>query len=428
MDRAIPAKIGKYEVIRELGQGATSTVYLAADAFGNRDVAIKLIDPDALKDPHAGKFYRKQLTAEAALAGKLVHPHIVAIYDAVLAEDTGYIVMEYVGGGTLEKFTAGDNLLRINRVLEIGFKCCRALEFAQRHGIIHRDIKPANILLTPIGDIKISDFGSALLPKADSTQVTGIGSPGYMSPEQVEERSLTHHSDVYSLGVVLYQLLTGRLPFAAGSQASMIYQIINLDPPRPRDLRAELPEELERIVLKAMQKRPEARYANWDDFASELAAVGNIDDTQRKISDTEKFSTLKALSFFKEFSDVELWEVTRISVWTRHGPGTVLIQEGAPGISFYILGSGEVKVTKEGGLLNTLGAGDPFGEMAYLGRPVTLRTASVETVTDVTAIKIDAAALDAASDNCQLAFNRAFLRILVERLSSASSRLTRLLS
>lgn len=428
MDRATPVKIGKYEIIKELGRGATSIVYLATDAFGNREVAIKVIDPAALKDPHAGRFYRKQLTTEAALAGKLVHPHIVPIYDAVLEEDTGYIVMEYVGGGTLEKFATMDNLLRINRVLEIGFKCCKALEFAERHGIIHRDIKPGNILLTPTGDIKISDFGSALVPKTDSTQVTGIGSPGYMSPEQVQEQPLTHQSDIYSLGVVLYQLLTGRLPFQASNPASMIYQIVNIGPPRPRDLRAELPEELEKIVLRAMQKRPEARYPGWDDFAADLASIGNIDDTQRKISDTEKFSTLKALSFFKSFSDVELWEVTRISAWSRHGPGAVLLQEGSPGISFFILGSGEVRVTKEGRPLTTLRAGDPFGEMAYLGRPATLRTATVTAVTDVTVIKIDAPALDAATDNCQLAFNQTFLRILVERLSSASSRISQLLS
>ena len=188
MDRTILQKIGKYQVVKELGRGATSTVYLAADAFGNREVAVKLIDAEALKDPRSGKFYRKQLTTEAALAGKLIHPHITAIYDAVLEEDSAYIVMEYVGGGTLERFTLVENLLRINRVVEIGFKCCRALEFAQRHGIIHRDIKPANILLTPTGDIKISDFGSALMPRADSTQVTGIGSRA-MSPEQVQSSS-----------------------------------------------------------------------------------------------------------------------------------------------------------------------------------------------------------------------------------------------
>ena len=229
MDRTILQKIGKYQVVKELGRGATSTVYLAADAFGNREVAVKLIDAEALKDPRSGKFYRKQLTTEAALAGKLIHPHITAIYDAVLEEDSAYIVMEYVGGGTLERFTLVENLLRINRVVEIGFKCCRALEFAQRHGIIHRDIKPANILLTPTGDIKISDFGSALMPRADSTQVTGIGSRA-MSPEQVQSSSLLTRAT--STPRWCCTSFTGRLPFNASNQASMIYQIINIDPPR----------------------------------------------------------------------------------------------------------------------------------------------------------------------------------------------------
>ena len=146
----------------------------------------------------------------------------------------------------------------------------------------------------------------------------------------------------------------------------MIYQIINIDPPRSGHA-AGIAEELERVVQKAMQKQLEARYADWDEFASDLSAIGNIDDTQRKISDTEKFSTLKTLSFFQGFSDVELWEVTRISAWTRHGPGAVLLQEGSPGISFYILGSGEARVTKEGQPLSPSGRGIPLARWPTWG-------------------------------------------------------------
>ena len=140
-------KIGKYQIIRELGRGATSAVYLANDAFANRQVAIKLVRSDALSDKDHGKRFHKLFLTEASLAGKLSHPHIVSIFDAVADEDGSYLVMEYVEGGTLEAFTQPESLLAVSDVIEIIFKCCKALDYAHRHGIIHRDIKPANILL-----------------------------------------------------------------------------------------------------------------------------------------------------------------------------------------------------------------------------------------------------------------------------------------
>ncbi|MDP3030893.1 MAG: serine/threonine-protein kinase, partial [Rhodocyclaceae bacterium] len=160
---------GKYEIIRKLGDGATSTVYLAYDPFAEREVAVKLIFPEILSDGKRGKLFRRLLLNEASLAGKLAHPHIVQIFDAVVGEDESYIVMEYVPGGTLEYFCKPERLLPIERVVEIVFKCTRALEYANRLGITHRDIKPANILLAKALDanrpdadieIKISDFGA----------------------------------------------------------------------------------------------------------------------------------------------------------------------------------------------------------------------------------------------------------------------------
>ncbi|MGH8744673.1 MAG: serine/threonine-protein kinase, partial [Burkholderiales bacterium] len=175
-------KIGKYKIVKELGEGATSKVYLADDPFTNRQVAIKLVDSKALSDKQRGRRYKKLFLAEASLVGKLSHPHIVAIYDAVAEDDLSYIVMEYISGGTLDKYCKVENLLPADKVIEIIFKVGRALAFAHRHGIIHRDIKPANILLNLDLDIKISDFGTALTEGADTTQIVGIGSPAYMSP------------------------------------------------------------------------------------------------------------------------------------------------------------------------------------------------------------------------------------------------------
>lgn len=171
----LPERIGKYEIRGKLGEGATSIVYLGFDPFSERQVAIKLIFPEVLRDKERGRQYRHLLLTEASLAGKLMHPHIVQIFDAVLDEEQSYIVMEYVPGGTLEPFCTPSNLLPIDRLVEIIFKCTRALDYAYRAGITHRDIKPANILLAQDsngghGDIKISDFGASLVTTSDQTR------------------------------------------------------------------------------------------------------------------------------------------------------------------------------------------------------------------------------------------------------------------
>ena len=155
-------KLGKYELVKTLGEGATSTVYLGRDPFAQRAVAIKVASPGILRDPEKGKLYSSLFLNEASLIGKLNHPHIVQIYDAVVTEDICYIVMEYVDGGTLDAHAEPGKLLPVDRVVELIFKCTRALDFAYRLGITHRDIKPANILLAGESDIKISDFGAAI--------------------------------------------------------------------------------------------------------------------------------------------------------------------------------------------------------------------------------------------------------------------------
>ena len=422
-------KIGKYEIIKELGQGATSVVYQALDPFTNREVAIKYVSPEALESKEYGKRYKKLFVTEASLAGKLSHPHIATIYDAAAGEDGSYIVMEYVDGGTLEKYARVESLLPLNQVLEIIFKCCKALDYAARQGVIHRDIKPANILLTHDNQIKISDFGAALTSFSETTQVSGIGSPAYMSPQQVREQPLTHQTDIFSLGVVLYQLLTGRLPFTATNNYGMIYQIMNAEPPPPSQFRPELPKNLDDIVLRALAKDTNVRYPTWEEFAHDLAsAFGSLAKWTENLSDSEKFNTLRKIDFYKHFSDVELWEVLRITIWNRFPSGNALIKEGDIGTSFFVLAAGEVKITKQDKLLNVLRAGACFGEMAYLGRKQFQRTASVTSISHITVIEINAERLMQASESCRHHFNGAFLEILVDRLTLANTRLSQLLA
>ena len=421
-------KIGKYQVIKELGRGATSVVYLANDAFAARQVAIKLVRADALGDKDHGRRFHKLFLAEASLAGKLSHPHLVAIYDAVSDDEGSYLVMEYVAGGTLEPHTAPAQLLTINAIVEIIFKCCKALDYAHRHGIIHRDIKPANILLTAETDIKISDFGAALSVTAETTQVSGIGSPAYMSPEQLQEMTLNHQTDIFSLGVVMYQLLTGALPFRSTNNYSMVYQIINVDPPPASLLRPDTPAAVDLIVKRALEKDVANRFPTWEQFAQALAdSFNNLQKPEDVVPETEKFSILRGLEFFLTFQDVDLWQVLRISSWVRHVPGNTVIKEGEVGTGFYVIASGEVKITKQGKLLNILRAGECFGEMAYLGKRAFLRTASVTAVNDVTVIEISAEALAQATEGCKHAFNAAFLELLVGRLEAANTRLSQLL-
>ncbi len=421
--------IGKYEVIKEIGKGATSAVYQAYDPFQNRQVAIKLLFPETLVDQDHGKRYRKLFVTEASLAGKLSHPHIAAIYDAVADDDASYIVMEYVDGTTLEQYARHDQLLPVKKILEIAYKCARALDYASKQGVIHRDIKPANILLAGEADIKISDFGAALTLASQTTQVSGVGSPAYMSPEQVKEQPLTHQTDIFSLGVVMYQLLTGRLPFQGTNNYSMIYQIINTDPAPPSRQRPGIPGNVDAIVMRALSKSTENRYQSWEDFAADLvSAMGGEEVEDRDFAEAEKFDMLRKLDFFQHFSDVELWEVLRLSRWHKHQRDAALIHEGDIGSSFFILVNGEVKVVKQNRLLNVLKAGECFGEMAYLGKQRFHRSASVVALSGITIVEIRAETLTKASELCRHHFHGAFLELLVDRLAMANVRLSQLLA
>ena len=421
-------RIGKYPVLRKLGEGATSEVYLCNDPFNARDVAVKVAFTETFQDPERGRLYKKLFLTEASLAGKLQHPHICEIYDAVAEEKLHYIVMEYVAGGTLEKFCRADALLPVDRTVEIAFKCTRALEFAHTRGVTHRDIKPANILYTGDTDVKITDFGAALIASGDTTQVSAVGSPAYMSPEQIREQSLDHRTDIYSMGVLMYHLLTGRLPFQAVNNFSLVYQITNVDPEPPSTYRPEIPAAVDAIVQQAMQKDVEKRYRQWQDFSLDLAEAFRAEHQgahkAQEFADSDKFETLRKLAFFEQFSDAELWEVARVSTWRHAGVGEQLMREGEPGDFFCILAQGQVKVTRKGKLLNLLRAGEPFGEMSYLTKKQHTRGADVTVMSDANIISVPTEKLAQASDGCRHKFDRAFMEILVERLSMANLRLS----
>ncbi|TNC96798.1 MAG: cyclic nucleotide-binding protein [Gallionellaceae bacterium] len=422
-----PSHIGQYRLLKKLGAGATSVVYLAHDPSKDKEVALKVINQAFLENPRNGRQNRKQLQNEAGLAGKLSHPHIVTTYDAVISDDICYIVMEHMPGGTLEKHIHSDNLLPLDRVVEYMFECCRALNYAQFNGVIHRDIKPANLLLCDETTIKISDLGAAVRMDIEQTQ-SNVGSPNYMSPEQVRGEPVTHLTDIYSLGVVMYRLLTGHSPYSPKNLAHLYHQILNETPVAPSQLRKDLPATLERIVQTAMQKDPAKRFATWRDFGNALAAVGHFEKSDFEVNETDKFSSLRKMQFFEDFADIELWEILRISEWQKQPEKTVLMRENEMGDEFYIIIDGSVSVTRGSRLLIALRKGDCCGEMAYIRGRRMPRSATVTANTDITVMKIDPHQLSRLSEQCQSHFNQSFMFVLAERLRMSDDRVSKLIS
>ena len=369
----IPHLIGKYRIVKEVGRGATAVVYLAETPDRPDPVAVKLIRfQDKSRDE--AKWNRrllKLLKAEQAVATRLDHPHIIHVLDVVIESAQAYVVMEYFPGESLERYCRFDRMLPLHRAIGIVFKCCMALDYAYRQGIVHRDIKPANILVDEQDNVKITDFGLALniskKVESDSTFIMGVGSPAYMSPEQVKSYPLNQKTDLYSLGVVLFHLVTGRLPFRASNPAQLIYKIINADPPRVTQLNPELPEQLDAVIRKALEKDLYSRYKNGAEFAKDLAAVRyQIVDDRYVPPDTTRFSQLRRLAFFTEFDDIALWEVLRISTWRTVEASALLMREGDADQRFGVVVDGEVELSVDGKRVLRLGAGELFGETAWL--------------------------------------------------------------
>lgn len=416
--------IGKYRVIRELGKGATATVYLCDDPDADRQVAVKVIQFG--KDCAAmSRRLRKLFQNEGMVSRRLNHPNIVQVYDAVVEEDYAYLAMEFVDGFSLEDHCRIDRLLPMHRVVGIIFKCAMALDAAFRQGIIHRDIKPANILIAANDEPKIADFGLALnLNKdldRDSTFIMGVGSPAYMSPEQIKGYPLNQKTDLYSLGVLLFQLLTGRLPFRANNQATLVYKIINTDAPSVTALNPNLPEGLNAVVKKALEKDLYSRYRNGAEMAKDLSSVRfQILEEDETVNDQSHFECLRRLPFFTEFENVELWEVLRVAVWREVAANVALIREGEHNRLFGIIIEGNVEVSQGGKSICRLGPGEPVGEVAFLHPSSDLRHGSVVTLEPTRFLEINASALLLASEELLERMRNSLLVRLIERFRNVN--------
>ena len=421
----LPYRLGKYELMMEIGKGATGKVYLAYDTFANREAAVKIIDHATLSDPDFSEESLKQFITEISLAGQLAHPHIVSILEASVTDDAGYVAMEYVPGGNLARYTLPDNLLPINIVLQIIFKCCGALDYAYRQGIIHRGIKPENLMLASGTDVKIADFGSSVFYKAQITQKVVVGSPSYMSWEQISGHRLTYASDMYSLGVVAYQLLTGVLPFRGKTITELFDAIGNQKAEPPSKHRKEIQPGLDRIVMHMIAKLPEDRYPSWAELALEIAENGHFSTLQQPINDSDKFTMLREKWELTVLTDPDIWELIRASKWSRIPAHTTILTEDEPGHSMYILASVSIKVTKNGRLMNVIKPGEHFGEMAYIQRGK-MRQATLVAMSDSIIAEFTFDALESLSSDCQLHLANIMLNAMTDRVILADNRIAQM--
>ena len=431
-----PSHIGRYRILGRLGEGATSEVFHARDDFHGREVAIKCVRApvaDAAGGSSGAHFYERFFAAEAALVGRLSHPNVVQIYDAVADPVQPHLVMEYVPGTTLRSFCRPDALLSLEQIVEIGFKCAMALGYVYRQGLIHRDVKPANVLAVTERDqvvnIKVTDFGSVLQLDAERTQVHRVGSLAYMSPEQLDGDVLGCGADIYSLAAVLYHLIAGRPPFEGPTQPALMNQVFTQDPAPLTKLRDGVPDSLDTLIRHALAKRASDRPPSWDDFAQALAGLVARREVPRGrlqgVLDSERFNLLRALEFFAGFGDVELWEVVHRAKWQRLAFGHPLYKKGQAGGSFHILAQGAVDVFRDGRKVAQLGRGTSVGEMAYLAPSEDLRLhrADVIVAEPCTTVSFTAESLSQVSPGTRHRFDDAFIKVLVRRLHAAHETL-----
>ncbi|MEE4299912.1 MAG: serine/threonine-protein kinase [Pseudomonadales bacterium] len=275
LDAGEKPMLGRYEVQAELGQGAMGIVYRGEDPKINRVVAIKTMSLAQEFEGDALVEVKERFFREAQSAGRLNHPNIVAIYDAGEEQDLAYIAMEFLKGRDLSAYTRPDTLLPLETVIDLVAQCADALAYAHRQNVVHRDVKPGNIMYDPdSGVVKLTDFGIARITDSSKTRTgTVLGTPNYMSPEQALGDKVDGRSDLFSLGVVLYQLSTGHLPFSADSMATLLYKIVNEQQPDPAEYRRELPASLRKVIQNALGKQPDRRYQTGAKFAEHLRMV-----------------------------------------------------------------------------------------------------------------------------------------------------------
>lgn len=416
-----PESISKYLVQEELGRGTCGIVYKGFDPFVQRSVAIKIAKSS---DGETTAHQHRDFFAEAHAAGKLQHPHIVSLFDAGIEKELSYIVMEYIDGDTLLSHCRGSKRLSISKTVDVVFKAAKALAYSHSQGVLHRDIKPSNIMLTEDGDTRIMDFSIAEITQNLSyTPDMVMGSPAYMSPEQVRKEVLGVTSDLYSLGAVMFQLLAGQAAFPAKDIQQVFRDVLHTQAPRVDHVNPDVPKVLADVVAKCLEKNAVDRYQDCNELASVLTKIfDQLRYTEAQVSRRVQQDALKNLSFFDGFADSQVEEVLHASTILSFSQGETMIKEGDIDNTFYIIAKGTAEVRKGGKKIEGLREGDCFGEIGFLME--TKRTASVVAVSDVMVLKVNATLMESVSPECQLRYYKAFTETLIYRLSLTSARLS----
>lgn len=420
--------VGKYELVRQIGAGSMGTVFLARDPFNGREVAIKIASHKEGSTERGERRRRKLFFNEVKAASMLRHPNIIATIDAGVEDGRRFIVMEHVeGASTLHDFSKPGHLLPIDRVVKIMQECAMAFDYAHSKGVIHRDIKPRNIMLNEQGRVKIGDFGVALIDRDDieETQVIGrVGSPRYMAPEQLMSDHVNNQADIFSLGVVIYELLTGVSPFADKSVSEIARKILR-EPHKPlREMREDIPADLARIVDKTLKKHPAGRYRTAMELAGDLSSIADeMEMTDLGRMGREAISQIENLPIFYGFETADLADVLAVAVWETFKPGDLIATEGQGGINTYVVTDGIAEVMCGDIRLTRLSRGSSFGDFGLVEAGE--QGATVRALSECTVMFIGASHAERLPAGCAQRFYRAVAADFATRLQQIQRRIQR---
>ncbi len=424
-----PVWFARYELRSLIGKGALGNVYRAWDPELGQEVAVKVIrgkvplEPLTPDDEQRADTFQNELHA----ARLMRHPHILRALDSGVAARYPYIVTELVTPArTLRDLIKAGPVHDCAWLARIIYMCARGLAHVHRHGVVHRDIKPENILYDADDNVRIGDFGIACMLREgrESGEEDIPGSPCYISPEQWLQQELSHKSDLFSLGAIFYELLTGQKPFHGNDLKAMIRAILREQPMALSELQPGLPAGLQQVLDKCLAKQPGQRYNSCKELADALCLLfPEIADDKLDPVVEELDKSIRTLDFFADFTDAEVRTLAENVLYEEYQPAEDIIREGHINNSFYILTRGSVEVNKGQVVIDKLGVGKCFGEMGYLANIE--RTASILALEpDTAVIRINSLLVEQLPANVQLKFTKAFIRVLVARLQQTTSALT----
>ncbi len=419
--------LDRYEIQSRIGKGGMGTVYEAVDSFLQRTIALKVFNIASLEIASPDKKKLESCLKEARLAAQFIHPNIVITHDAGIADDRFFIALEYINGRGLQEHSKPPNLLPRSQVLEIIYNTCYALDYIHKKGYVHLDIKPSNIMLTSRDEVKLMDFGISRILKRESTkqeQSVILGTPAYMSPEQAAgEASVDQQSDIFSLGVVLYEMLAGKKPFEGKDIHETVYRITKIEPAPLSKYQADIGSGLEYIVQRALEKDKADRYHTILELAEALLPIiKGKDSSLLDKQDQKKITYLKRLLFFKHFQYNELMEILRISAWSFLDRHSQITGADPRDNDIYFLIQGQAKLDLNGDT-SLLQQGECFGETSVLYTMP--RKAIVTADSNCIVMAINANLLKQAPEALQVKFLREFYNKKILQLVDANLKLIR---